>query len=99
MNTPWGMSDHVENVGGGILRVDTPSHGGYFVPPELYASMPALLQGSNSYGGGTWFEQDCEWAIVALAFPELFSIKNLKAAAKTKMPPLCDCKPCAKPPP
>ena len=81
--TPWGMSDFVENIGGGILAVTTPSHGGYYVPREHYDRMPAQLQGSNSYGGGLWFEEDCEWAIVAFAFPELFNMAQLKAAVQT----------------
>lgn len=35
LRTPWGVADDIQHIGGGIYRVDTPSHGGYFVPPEL----------------------------------------------------------------
>jgi hypothetical protein len=83
MHTPWGAADHVKPLGNeGILQVDTPSHGGLFVPRELYRKMPAALQ-CNVYGGGTWFEEDCEWALVALAFPHLFEPRHLAAARET----------------
>lgn len=72
ISTPWGPSQHITKIGDqGILFVSTTTHGGYFVPPELYAQMPSELR-SNHFGGSTWFEEDVEWAMVALAFPQLF---------------------------
>ena len=32
---------------------------------------------------GVWFEEDCAWAAVALAFPELFEAEQVKAAHST----------------
>ncbi len=81
-NTPWGHADHVKDIGAGILAVTTPSHGGYFVPPELYAQMPPDLR-HNPYGKGTWFEEDCEWSLVALAFPQYFNSVAIIAAVDT----------------
>lgn len=85
LNTPWGYADQVDEIGDkGILFVSTPSHGGLFVPDELITQMPAELRGSNSYSGkGNWFEEDCEWAIPVLAFPEEFSPEYCKAAVET----------------
>lgn len=81
--TPWGVSDYVKTIGdGGILAVSTSSHGGYYVPRELYRQMPEELR-CNVYGGGTWFEEDCEWALVVLAFPHLFADEDRSAARET----------------
>ena len=82
MITPWGNADQTRNIGEGIVSVSTPSHGGYYVPARLYNRMPAELR-SNKYGGGTWFEEDCEWALVALAFPRLFEPRQIQAAIST----------------
>jgi hypothetical protein len=81
IDTPWGRADRVEKVGRGILAVSTPSHGGYFVPQELYDAMPEALR-VNPYGRGTWFEEDYEWSLVALAFPDLFEAGQLGYAVK-----------------
>lgn len=82
MDTPWGPAQSVEEIGGGILQVSTASHGGLYVPLELYRRMPGGLQ-QNPYGGGTWFEEDCEWALVALAFPQWFDTRAMWHAVRT----------------
>jgi hypothetical protein len=85
LNTPWGVADQVDRIGDkGILHVSTPSHGGLFVPAELLERMPAALRGSNSYSGcGNWFEEDVEWAIPVLAFPDEFPPATCQAAIST----------------
>lgn len=49
---------------------------------KLYRTMPPALQ-ANVYGGGTWFEEDVEWALVALAFPQHFDARQIAAAVST----------------
>lgn len=66
MNTPWGRSDYVEEVAPGIRSVETPSHGGYWLSAERRAQMPAALSLDSP-----WYEEDCEWARVAVAFKDL----------------------------
>lgn len=85
LNTPWGLADHVDHMSDqGILFVSTASHGGVFVPDELLDRMPRELRGSNSYSGKrNWFEEDVEWAIPVLAFPDQFSPEYCKAAVET----------------
>jgi len=81
MNTPWGKSDDVLKLRVGanerdeILRVDTPSHGGYFVPAHLVNRIPAEQQAWAAKWSQSrlWYEEDCCWAAVALAFPSLFN--------------------------
>lgn len=82
MNTPWGQADQTKHLGGGLVSVQTPSHGGIFVPVDVYRNMPEPLK-CNVYGGGTWFEEDCEWALVALAFPQFFDARSLYYAVQT----------------
>lgn len=73
-HTPWGKPDDVADIGAGILRVDTPSHGGYYVPPALNALIPqAWREASFRRQGLTgWYEEDSDWALVALTFPTTF---------------------------
>lgn len=82
MITPWGPTQQIEQKGGGIIHVSTASHGGLLVPPAMYDAMPAPLR-QNAYGGGNWFEEDCEWALVALAFPQHFTGRDLYYAVQT----------------
>jgi len=81
MRTPWGNSDYVKEIGRGILRVDTPSHGGYFVPERVRGLMPAPAL--ITFAGPGWYEEDSDWCLVALSFPELFPPDALEMARRT----------------
>lgn len=41
---------------------------------------PLLPGGPKRIGGFYWFEEDCEWAFVAMTFPETFTSRELEAA-------------------
>ena len=58
--------------------------------------MPAELR-CNRYGGGAnWFEEDVEWALVALAFPGEFKAKDgLDVAARNTVKHFADTYPTA----
>lgn len=45
--------------------------------------MPAALRCNCYAGGGSWFEEDCEWALVCLAFPYLFTNYQIWLAGRT----------------
>ena len=85
MNTPWGQSDGIEPLADGILFVTTPSHGGFYVPPELVKNMPYKYLDATfrRQGFNGFFEEDCDWALVALAFPWLFNPEQMDAARRT----------------
>jgi hypothetical protein len=81
--TPWGVADFVKVLAPGVVMVCTPSHGGIWLSRERCDAMPRELAGvptfvERSVGrmpsahGGRWYEEDCDVALVALAFPELF---------------------------
>jgi len=66
--TPWGISDHTEKIAKGIISHSTPSHGGYHLSPCRQEQMPAVLRVESG-----WYEEDCDWCLVAIGFPEYFS--------------------------
>ena len=68
MKTPWGESQHVKKIAPGIFFVDTPVHGGYRVWKFMLNKMPEHLKLSDG-----WYEEDCEWCKVVIAFPGLFT--------------------------
>lgn len=77
---PWGEVDECIKYGDGVFMTTTPSHGGFILSPERQAAMPDHLRLDVSY-----YEEDCDWARVALAFPELFTSVNLFHAERTVM--------------
>jgi hypothetical protein len=86
--TPWGHPDTVKEVAVGIVSYSTPSHGGFWLSPERVAEMPKPLREFVPFGGpqagpGRWFEEDCDWSVVALAFPQFFSDDARAAALAT----------------
>jgi hypothetical protein len=69
--TPWGNADHVLEIGEGAWFVSTPSHGGI----KLDRKRNAKVHWAWRRTGG-WYEEDVEWAIVAVTFPELYEPEN-----------------------
>ena len=80
-STPWGLADHAHRYAEGIWYVTTPSHGGFHVDERRLALMPEPLARMATSGG--WFEQDCSWAAVAIAFPERFRPEDVDWAWDT----------------
>ena len=76
MRTPWGLSDYEEDYGAGIKFYETPHHGGFRVPAALNARVPEYLRRASG-----WYEEDCDWAIVARFFPEVHAKLGPKAVA------------------
>jgi|SRR5271165_777491 len=66
--TPWGKSQHTTNYGRGVNFYSTAGHGGFKVSKALNASMPAAIRNADG-----WYEEDCEYAKVMIAFPERFT--------------------------
>jgi len=85
MNTPWGCADHVAAIAPGIWHVTTPSHGGYRVSLPQLAAIPVAWRAASVNGQGMrgWFEEDCDWCMVTLTWPELFPPAAQKAAQAT----------------
>lgn len=84
MYTPWGKADHVKWIAPGITRVDTSSHGGYKVEPMQEQAIRAKFPNMRPFAGWGWYEEDCDWAYVALTYPNLFP-PEAQEAAKASM--------------
>lgn len=81
---PWDYIQHVHEHAPGIVSVDTPGHGGIWVADCL---LPFLSTEAKNYatrwsGSPQWYEEDCAWAYVALAFPQHFTDAQIESANK-----------------
>lgn len=76
--TPWGPSQLSEVYADGIVFHSTASHGGFRVSKAQAATMPEALRVE-----GGWFEEDEAWAMVAAAFPHLFTAYERRHADRT----------------
>ena len=82
MNTPWGRSDFQEKKADGITFYGTPRHGGIKLSEERNAQVPQYLKDAG-FGGkpeSGWYEEDVDWGIVALVFPEAFTPEEIETA-------------------
>lgn len=76
--TPWGAPDDHIQIQEGLDWYGTPSHGGYRVATALYKEacarqgIPEKEPDPEDGPVHMWFEEDCDWAFVAIAFPEHF---------------------------
>ena len=77
-HTPWGQADIVENIAPGIDRAVTPGHGGYKLSEERNREVAAEWRDSSA-----WYEEDSEWAIVAITHREAFSEEDVALAHKS----------------
>lgn len=77
-STPWGGSQMAVIYAEGIVAHATASHGGFHLSPERNAKVHRALRRQVP-----WYEEDAEWAIVAISFPDLFTTRERSAADKT----------------
>jgi hypothetical protein len=77
-STPWGKADHASVYGPGVTFYGTPRHGGFKVSKARNDAAPPALRNADG-----WYEEDCEWAKVALAFPVLFTARERRQAERS----------------
>ena len=77
VHTPWGVADYAREYAAGIVFYGTPSHGGFKLSAERLVRMHPALRETDG-----WFEEDCDWAKVAFAFPECFTDEQHEAAIR-----------------
>ncbi len=68
----------------GIFQHETAAHGGILVDPEQNAKIPEYMRLANTdfqdgLKGAGWYEEDEEWAKVAVVFPEVFGERVVTA--------------------
>lgn len=87
--TPWGPAQSVEEASPGIVWVTTAGHGGVWVAPHLVKGLAirppsdhiGIFEGA---GGSAWFEEDCAWAIVQLAYPGKVALLSPRGARRVE---------------
>src|SRR3546814_12124586 len=71
LSTPWGLAQSSEIYANGVVFHSTASHGGIKLDRARNMAMHGVLRVA-----GGWYEEDCEWAKVALGFPDLFTDRS-----------------------
>ncbi len=85
-HSPWGAVQTSRVYAEGIVFVSTASHGGFFLDAERNKAVPAERQAITWNGGqgrAGWYEEDVDWCLVALAYPDHFDAKSVDAARST----------------
>lgn len=77
-STPWGPSQHSKKYGRGIIFYGTAGHGGFHVSRTLNVKIPQYLRNEDG-----WYEEDCEYAKVVIAFPDRFPDDTVKHATES----------------
>ena len=65
--TIWGEADYAKKIARGIMSYSTPSHGGIHLSPSRQSEMPDALRIESG-----WYEEDCDWCLVAINYAEYF---------------------------
>ena len=76
--TPWGVSQGATAYAEGVVFHSTASHGGFHLSDERNAEVDHRLRRRNGF-----YEEDAEWAIVAMTFPDLFTGFERRSADQT----------------
>jgi hypothetical protein len=76
--TPWGASQCATVYADGVVSHSTAGHGGFHLDAAHNAKVHPALRAR-----GGWYEEDCAWAAVAQALPELFTNFEKRCADRT----------------
>lgn len=68
-DTPWGRAGAADAIADGIIRYMTASHGGIKISEERFEQMPEPYKSIRPFAGRLWYEEDADWALIALSFP------------------------------
>jgi hypothetical protein len=77
-STPWGMAQVSRRYADGIVLHSTASHGGFHLDENANGTVHAHYRNDTEF-----YEEDCEWAKVAHAFPDLFTTYERRLADRT----------------
>ncbi len=75
VSTPWGISQGATVYAEGVVYHSTASHGGF----KLDRARNAALHPALRIKGG-WYEEDGDWARVAVGYPDLFTDREQASA-------------------
>lgn len=74
-----------EHIAPGIMSFSTASHGGYFLTTTANRLIPPLLKATShcSHAFDSWYEEDCDWAIVVVYMKDHFEMRLYRRAIDT----------------
>lgn len=75
----WGTLNRRDTYAPGIDWIDAASHGGFILTADRLAEMPADLR-AESFTKDNYFEEDCSYAAVVVAFPQYFHPERVTGA-------------------
>ncbi|WGR90714.1 hypothetical protein MTX26_35340 (plasmid) [Bradyrhizobium sp. ISRA443] len=78
VHTPWGASQGATVYAKGVTSHSTAGHGGFKLSAERNGKVHPILRAKDG-----WYEEDAEWAIVAITFPYLFTAFERRCAEHT----------------
>ena len=82
-HTIWGEADTILPIAQGIHLVTTPSHGGYVLSKDRIEVLKFMFPCAKPYkGDDRYWEEDCDWVYVAMAFPQHFDDDFVQLATK-----------------
>ena len=67
----------------GLVSCSTPGHGGFWLSPDRWNHLCTLFPGFDGYAPDQWLEEDLDWSLAALAWPELFSAHAVRNAVRS----------------
>jgi len=77
-STPWGASQQATIYADGIVSHTSSSHGGFHLSAARNVKVLPTLRNASG-----WYEEDAEWAIVALTFPDVFTTYERRCCDET----------------
>jgi len=84
---PWGRIETVTKVADGIVSVTTSSHGGLWLSPARQLTLPPTLASFTPWTGTQeWWEEDADWAVVVLAWPNYWPEDVVRTAVEITRP-------------
>lgn len=84
-STPWGTAQTETQITPGITWFSTASHGGFRLDGDMWREFHLRFPEAVLWAGNPWFEEDCDWAWVPIAFPEFFSDDKIAYAVDMVM--------------
>ena len=71
-STPWGKPQTSREIAGGICFYSTARHGGYHLSADRFDTFRQFFPDYVLWAGDSWFEEDCDAALVTLRFAAEF---------------------------
>ncbi len=71
--TPWGPPQSQQEIAPGLMAITTAGHGGLAVSDTRWQELEAHFPGMRSFAGHGWLEEDEDWGLAVLMWPDLFT--------------------------